>query len=236
MDIQAVSEYKYIRRRSNSKNNYNFRSRNSKTTLKRSYVGKDISLLLQGNIIHKSDTIDTDYHQYRPKHYFVMHATDTPPIQKTQCKTIDITLPTQTKLKLQSLIESYAFTKPGLTKIKEIKDNQDAYYANDLFEKDISLYIICDGHGVYGKEISTIVKNTLPNKIKSNLKKFDIKHTLKMSIQQVIDELYTNEIIIEASGTTCIVALIQNQTLYSANIGDSRIVAAFYHYACIKFM
>lgn len=65
---------------------------------------------------------------------------------------------------------SYA-TKGGISAKNPNKKNQDAFIIEPLFDghRDVHLFGVCDGHGVNGREVSALIKVTLPLAMKKNL-------------------------------------------------------------------
>ena len=102
-------------------------------------------------------------------------------------------------------------------------------------------FSVCDGHGVYGKEVSEFVKNQLGMKVESEIKVIfdnakqlqrvvdsnEVKDALALSFTHVTQQLYTNSgIDIYFSGSTCVSVLIVGNKVFCANVGDSRAVLA----------
>ena len=88
--------------------------------------------------------------------------------------------------------------------------------------ENTQFYGIFDGHG--GSECSTYVANNLYKMIADKLLDNDMNDVLDI-IQESIDEI--NEYAIKKwmnQGTTIAVAIIINDKLYTANVGDSRIL------------
>ena len=52
------------------------------------------------------------------------------------------------------------------------KENQDQFIIEPILEghRDIHLFGVCDGHGVYGREVSAFIKATLPLYLKKNIR------------------------------------------------------------------
>ncbi len=113
------------------------------------------------------------------------------------------------------------------TDIGRVRDNNEDSYLNFSGE-NFNLFIICDGMGGHSAgEIASkmaseivsneIIKNFNPNEI------FDtIAHSVKVAHNKIFEESQNNENY-TGMGTTLILALIHNDTLYYANVGDSRL-------------
>lgn len=65
---------------------------------------------------------------------------------------------------------SYA-TKGGMNIRNPGKTNQDQYIIEPLFDglRDTHLFGVCDGHGIYGKEVSQMIKQIFPNILKRHI-------------------------------------------------------------------
>lgn len=98
---------------------------------------------------------------------------------------------------------------------------------------------MCDGHGVYGKEVSEFVKTKLGSYVESSIKTtFDqakiaqrvvdsteVKEQLNKSFIQVQDSLFRDsKINLRFSGSTCVSVLIVGTKIFCSNVGDSRAV------------
>ncbi|OMJ71192.1 hypothetical protein SteCoe_30657 [Stentor coeruleus] len=105
------------------------------------------------------------------------------------------------------------------------KTNQDNYFAHINFanQQDMYLFGVCDGHGFYGGEVSGFIKQRLPvllaqdRDILSNPNK-----SLTSCIHRCNLELSQINLDVKFSGSTLVVVLIKGNTLYCANVGDSR--------------
>ena len=100
-------------------------------------------------------------------------------------------------------------------------------------------FSVCDGHGVFGKEVSEFVKTRLGQYVESGIKTtFDqakiaqrvvdsteVKEQLNKSFIMVQDTLYRDsKINLRFSGSTCVSVLIVGTKVFCANVGDSRAV------------
>lgn len=98
---------------------------------------------------------------------------------------------------------------------------------------------MCDGHGVFGKEVSDFVKTRLGQYVETSIKNtFDmakqaqrvvdsteVKEQLNRSFIQVQDTLFReSKINLRFSGSTCVSVLIVGTKIFCANVGDSRAV------------
>lgn len=100
-------------------------------------------------------------------------------------------------------------------------------------------FAVCDGHGVYGREVSEFVKQTLAYNVEKNIKStFDnaklqqrvvdsteVKEQLNKSFITVQDSLFRDsKINLKFSGSTCVSILIVGTKVFCSNVGDSRAV------------
>ena len=135
-------------------------------------------------------------------------------------------------LKIESLSKK-GFWKPGMDKA-----NQDNYFIlNNINNNPNYFYIgVCDGHGLYGKEVSKFIINNLPHNLNENIINNNIKYLSFESIEklssiitssfiQTNNELINNpNINTFLSGSTCTSILFTSRRLISINVGDSRCV------------
>ena len=135
-------------------------------------------------------------------------------------------------VKIESLLKK-GFWKPGIEKA-----NQDNYFILDNINNN-SKYIymgVCDGHGIYGKEVSNFLINNLPQNLNKNIINNKIKYLSFESINnlsniiinsfnQTNNELINNKNInTDLSGSTCVSILFTPRRLISINVGDSRCI------------
>ena len=132
--------------------------------------------------------------------------------------------------------------KRGFNYEGEKKLNQDNYFIFPNFANNSNyLFIgVCDGHGTFGQNISSYLKENLPlnlsqNFIKKNIRNLHQENSLALS--QVISKVYqtTNKIMNEderidssLSGSTCVSLIFTPQKIFCINVGDSRCVLGKY--------
>lgn len=100
-------------------------------------------------------------------------------------------------------------------------------------------FAVCDGHGVFGREVSDWVKQNLANNVESGIKQMfdhakvqqrvvdstEVKDCLQKSFVSVTDTLLKDSRInLRFSGSTCVSVLIVGTKVFCANVGDSRAV------------
>ena len=109
------------------------------------------------------------------------------------------------------------------------KVNQDSFIAcpNLKMQPEVFLFAVADGHGFYGREVSTFVKQKFPNILAAN-ENFMINNNLALTeaVEQTAKELNEVEFDINFSGTTFVSVLMTGKRLFCANVGDSRAVMA----------
>ena len=109
--------------------------------------------------------------------------------------------------------------------------NQDSYAASDL-TSEVSWAVVCDGMGGAngGNVASEAAVRVISDKLKSGyhigMNDNSIKHLLVSAVEAANITLYTmargNEEL-QGMGTTVVIAVRNSDTLYLANVGDSRI-------------
>lgn len=81
------------------------------------------------------------------------------------------------------MVTKFSFaTKTGMNPNNPNKVNQDAYITNPhiLSLRHCHYFSVCDGHGQYGREVSSLLKHRMPfiieNQLKQELKNNDPAH------------------------------------------------------------
>ena len=136
-------------------------------------------------------------------------------------------------LKMDSICKK-GFAGPGIEKV-----NQDNLfiYKNFLDSPDNIFLGVCDGHGMFGHDISSYIVNNLPQNLsssflKENLKTISsdkdyeqIKSIISLTfVQTNINLVNDDKIDSSLSGTTCSSLLFCPEKIITANLGDSRCV------------
>lgn len=133
-------------------------------------------------------------------------------------------------VKPKSIISKFAHRNDkGYLPDNPDKVNQDAYldFANFAHSTDMHFFGVCDGHGFYGKEVSSYCKQRLPAllaqdpALSSNPRK-----ALTNTILRTDSELLNCPFDVNFSGSTLNVVFILEKTLWCANVGDSRSIIA----------
>ncbi len=131
------------------------------------------------------------------------------------------------KSQYKVVVTKYAFySKVGQTPANPAKQNQDSFIVHPKILGSYSqhLFGVADGHGQYGKEVSTVVKQKYPILLEENLKSYPVSEALTKTALQTNQEILNVIEDIEFSGSTCVMVFISGQELYTANIGDSRAI------------
>ena len=138
--------------------------------------------------------------------------------------------------KIESLCKK-GFSGPGVK-----KTNQDNFFIYNNFNNNSNyVYLgVCDGHGLFGQDISTYLVNNLPQNMNKkfisknikNLNNTDIS-TLSSIFQETFVEtnisLNSDERIDSSySGSTCVSVLFTPNRICCINVGDSRCILGKY--------
>jgi serine/threonine protein phosphatase PrpC len=135
-------------------------------------------------------------------------------------------------------------TKTGMAPSNPNKVNQDNWITIPHFcgFKFCHFFSVCDGHGQYGKEVSTYLKTRLVKYLEDEIKYVMLKYQEQNNKNQRDEMLNTDEICIAMnnafldcneelfsgfldirfSGSTCVTLMTLGQKIFCANVGDSR--------------
>ena len=128
--------------------------------------------------------------------------------------------------------------KVGTAGPNQKKLNQDNFFIFQNFLKNPSHSFlgVCDGHGIFGQNISGYLKEHLPNNVQEKFLINNIENISKSDvhlISQIINNIYqkTNREMNEDeridssySGSTCVSVIFSPERLFCINVGDSRCV------------
>jgi len=150
----------------------------------------------------------------------------------------------QSSKKTENCVTKFAFaTKTGFSPSNPYKQNQDSFLAlpHVAEYRRTHFFLVADGHGQNGKEVSEYIKKTLAREVEVDIKKvFD----LAKQQQRVVDSTEVKQMLMQAfltgnsklkaeskidvmfSGSTCVSTLIVGNKIFCANTGDSRAVLA----------
>ena len=123
------------------------------------------------------------------------------------------------------------------------KLNQDDYFIYKNFLNNPSyLYMgVCDGHGIFGQNISFYLKEHLPNNLMNGFAEKNIFNLSELNItliSEIVEYIFqkTNKEMNEDeridssfSGSTCISSIFTPERLFCINVGDSRCVLGKYN-------
>ena len=161
-----------------------------------------------------------------------------PEIFRNPCKNFEISITSNINtFDGNNIIKSYAFNSSQgkirdynedtitVTKV-ELNNNINTNLENNIINKeknDFYFFAVYDGHG--GKGCSIYLKENLHNNIKE-FSKQGIKEAIEITEEKFKVEQALNEKgeISDSSGSCGIMAMIQNNKIIIANVGDSRLV------------
>ena len=115
---------------------------------------------------------------------------------------------------------------------KKVNQDRDFIFHNFVTGFENIFMGVCDGHGIFGHEVSEFIKENLPmdlNRIikskKLDLNKDDLSEVLINTFILENNSLIRNkQIDSESSGSTCVSVIYTPMKLIIANLGDSRCV------------
>ena len=140
---------------------------------------------------------------------------------------------------IKKILKMESICKKGYAGPDIKKENQDNLfiYKNFLDSPDIIFLGVCDGHGMFGQDISGYIVNNLPKNLnssflKENLKSISsekdyeqIKNIISLTfVQTNINLVNDDKINSTLSGTTCSSLIFCPEKIITANVGDSRCV------------
>ena len=125
--------------------------------------------------------------------------------------------------------QAYASSQTGYAPYTD-KVNQDAFSIKNyiIHDSNVDMYFVCDGHGRNGERVSQYCVQEIPELIKRYIEKKKkisssiIKDAITEGCEMSHKQLEKSHIQIAVAGTTVVLAVIWNNTLFMANVGDSR--------------
>ena len=114
-------------------------------------------------------------------------------------------------------VTKFAFaTKTGMAPSNPNKQNQDNWITVPHFcgLKYCHFFSVCDGHGQWGKEVSTYLKNKLPVYLEAEFKYVIQKYEESMAKNHKLEPLNTDEICIAFNNAF----LDCNESLFAGNL------------------
>ena len=137
----------------------------------------------------------------------------------------------QPKTSVQNAVTRCAYkTRGGSIMGRPKKFNQDSFIIQPFLQgvKGQYLFAVCDGHGVYGHQVSSLIKEKLPKAVEmlmqENSTQEELVRALKFGIYEVDRQIHRSNVDISFSGSTLVALLVRGNTVVCANIGDSRVV------------
>ncbi|XP_059649392.1 probable protein phosphatase 2C 35 isoform X2 [Cornus florida] len=127
------------------------------------------------------------------------------------------------------LLEYSILTQRGYYPETPEKENQDSFCVKTQLQgnPNVHFFGVFDGHGLFGTQCSDFVKERLVEILSSDTSLLDdpVK-AYNSAFLATNTELHNSYIDDSMSGTTAITVLVVGDTLYVANVGDSRAVIA----------
>lgn len=126
-------------------------------------------------------------------------------------------------------LEYLVLTQRGYYPDSPDKENQDSYCVRTKLQDNPNIHFfgVFDGHGQFGTQCSIFVKDRLVEILSSDSSMLqDPVRAYNNAFIRTNEELHDSDIDDTMSGTTAITALVVGNTLYVANVGDSRAVIA----------
>ncbi|PSS33917.1 Protein like [Actinidia chinensis var. chinensis] len=126
-------------------------------------------------------------------------------------------------------LEYSVLTQRGYYPETPDKENQDSFCIKKQFQgnPNIHFFGVFDGHGQFGTQCSNFVKDRLVEILSNDLTLLgNPVKAYNSAFLATNEELHNSEIDDTMSGTTAITVLVMGDTLYVANVGDSRAVIA----------
>ena len=161
--------------------------------------------------------------------------------QKNNIATGSGTLKKQEQI-IKKIKNIFSLTKKGFWFPGIEKENQDNYFIYNKLNNQLNNYFIgvCDGHGKFGREVSSYISKNLPFNLNKNIlnSKLNINIASISSLSKIISQTFiqTNQslskntdIDTSISGSTCSSIIISQKRLISINLGDSRCVLGKYN-------
>lgn len=106
------------------------------------------------------------------------------------------------------------------------EQNQDSYIIQSplLASKAQHFFAVCDGHGPEGHTVSRLIKTTIIPILEKKMLRFGGIDALKFAIDETCQKVLHARFDCSFSGSTFVGVLIVGDTLWCANIGDSKAV------------
>ncbi|OMJ75587.1 hypothetical protein SteCoe_25242 [Stentor coeruleus] len=129
-------------------------------------------------------------------------------------------------------------TQIGRSQGKPKKENQDCvFFKQDFIQPACHFFSVCDGHGTNGLDVVTLVRSSLPNNIEKSFSQLTpeenyesrILRSLQSGYEMTENLLNFSNIEVCLSGCTSVSIIKICNTIYCANIGDSRAILGNYN-------
>lgn len=129
-------------------------------------------------------------------------------------------------------------TQIGMNQGKAKKENQDSvFYKENFIQNNSHFFGVCDGHGINGYEVVTLVRSTLSANVERSYleqshqenQEVRVFDAFKTGFEMTEKLLNISNIEVGLSGCTSVSIVIANNTIYCANLGDSRAIIGSYN-------
>lgn len=238
--IRKAKQEKSQVNRSKSKNSSNNNSKKNmgKTSTNTSKTAKGTSLVK--NLIDSKSKAEEKKIDFKNP----LNETKTPPLENTPKATQN----TEKSKSIENFSNKYIYKVYEISRIgysgpNVKKFNQDNYFIFESFLDDPdSIYLsVCDGHGMYGHDVSKFLREVLPHAVNENWMKYNEKANIpsnriflqdsKQDRDRIIQETFidvNDKLCVESgidtkfSGSTCVSMIYTLDHLVCANVGDSR--------------
>lgn len=112
------------------------------------------------------------------------------------------------------------------------RENQDSFCVKTQFQGNHNLHFfgVFDGHGQFGTQCANFVRDRLVDILSADIRLLDDPmKAYNSAFLATNSQLHDSEIDDAMSGTTAITVFVSGDTLYIANVGDSRAVAGVWN-------
>lgn len=128
-------------------------------------------------------------------------------------------------------------TQIGMNQGKAKKENQDSVFYKENFIINSHFFGVCDGHGINGYEVVTLIRSTLSANVERSYleqsyqenQEVRVFDAFKNGFEMTEKLLNMSNIEVGLSGCTSVSIVIANNTIYCANLGDSRAIIGSYN-------
>ncbi|OMJ90326.1 hypothetical protein SteCoe_7353 [Stentor coeruleus] len=137
-------------------------------------------------------------------------------------------------------------TQIGICQGKTKKVNQDSvFYKENFMQNNSHFFGVCDGHGINGFEVVNLIRSSLSANVEKSYTEQNCEdnqevkffNAFKTGYEMTEKLLHMSNIEVGLSGCTSVSIIISKNTIYCANLGDSRAIIGSYNGKnCIPIM